>query len=149
MDLLTRTVTKYSTQFLALNSEKLKKIWSCYSGIILNRMSHQMKTKITGLSSNITTIKKQKKGKKSIQKILEFWLRKQQKSMICFSVNLLHVLCVSTVRPSKSGSKSCQTQPFLFSKYGYQDPVCTRTSGWLHPCVNIPMVIAWQCCIIS
>ena len=41
MDLLTMTVTKYSTYFLALNSEKLKKIWSCYSGIGLNRMSQQ------------------------------------------------------------------------------------------------------------
>ena len=30
---------KYSTYFLALNSEKLKNIWSCYSGIGLNRMS--------------------------------------------------------------------------------------------------------------
>ena len=49
----------------------------------------------------------------------------------------------STVRPSKSGSKSCQTWPFLFSKYGYQELVCTRTSGWLYPCVNIHMVIAW------
>ena len=49
----------------------------------------------------------------------------------------------STVRPSKSGSKSCQTWPFLFSKYGYQELVCTRTSGWLYPCVNIHMIIAW------
>ena len=39
MYLLTMSVAKYSTQFLALNSEKLKKIWSCYSGIGLNRMS--------------------------------------------------------------------------------------------------------------
>ena len=50
---------------------------------------------------------------------------------------------VSTVLTSKSGSKSCQTWPFLFSKYGYQELVCTRTSGWLYPCVNIHMVIAW------
>ena len=42
MDLLTMTVAKYSTQFLALNSEKLKKIWSCYSGIGLNRMSQKV-----------------------------------------------------------------------------------------------------------
>ena len=55
----------------------------------------------------------------------------------------------STVRPSKSGSKSCQTWPFLFSKYGYQELVCTRTSEWLYPCVNKHTVIAWQCCIIS
>ena len=50
---------------------------------------------------------------------------------------------LSTVRPSKSGSKSCQTWPFLFSKYSYQELVCTRTSGWLYPCVNIHMIIAW------
>ena len=55
----------------------------------------------------------------------------------------IRYLNVSTVRPSKSGSKSCQTWPFLFSKYGYQELVCTRTSGWLYPCVNIHMVIAW------
>ena len=55
----------------------------------------------------------------------------------------LLIFVVSTVRPSKSGSKSCQTWPFLFSKYGYQELVCTRTSGWLYPCVNIHMVVAW------
>ena len=67
-------------------------------------------------------------------------------SKATFWVSLLFKLkhlILSTVRPSKSGSKSCQTWPFLFSKYGYQELVCTRTSGWLYPCVNIHMVVMW------
>ena len=62
---------------------------------------------------------------------------------LCHVTPRLPSVNMSTVRPSKSGSKSCQTWPFLFSKYGYQELVCTRTSGWLYPCVHIHMVIAW------